>query len=138
MIIATFLLAFALSLTATAQCASDRLTLKAAALPMYLPIARTAHVTGDVLVAFDIDEHGRTTNVRAMSGSPMLAVSATDNVKSWTLSVTAGVTAAKDCRTLFRYSLSSQETDIPRLQVSFQGVDVVEVHSDPPKPTTNY
>lgn len=120
-IIATLFFAFAFGLTAAAQCGTDSLRQKSAELPIYPPIARTAHITGDVLVAFDIDEEGQTTNVRVTSGPPMLGSSVTDNVKSWRFVGASAHIARKNCQTSFRYSLSSQETEgMPKLEVCFR------------------
>jgi TonB family protein len=49
----------------------------------YPPIARAAHVQGDVVVSFRVTAGGSTTDVSAVSGPVMLRGIAIDNVKAW-------------------------------------------------------
>jgi TonB family protein len=49
----------------------------------YPPIARVAHVQGDVVISFRVTTSGSTTDVSAVSGPVMLQGIATDNVKAW-------------------------------------------------------
>jgi TonB family protein len=52
--------------------------------PVYPPIAKAAHVQGDVLLHADVDEHGKVTAVEAIGGPPMLRQAAIEAVKRWT------------------------------------------------------
>lgn len=49
----------------------------------YPPIARAAHVQGDVVISFRVTAGGSTADVSAVSGPVMLRGIATDNVKAW-------------------------------------------------------
>jgi TonB family protein len=51
--------------------------------PVYPPIARAAHVSGQVKLQIEIGKDGRVTNTKTLSGPPMLAGSAQDCVKQW-------------------------------------------------------
>lgn len=55
----------------------------------YPPIARVAHVQGDVVVSFRQTSEGRTADVRPISGPPMLQGIAVENVKAWHFATTA-------------------------------------------------
>jgi protein TonB len=62
--------------------------------PSYPPIAREAHVWGDVRIAELIDSDGKISEAKFLSGPPMLQQAALDAVKHWTFApfTTAGVT----------------------------------------------
>lgn len=49
----------------------------------YPPIARVAHIQGDVVVSFRRTPEGRTVDVTPISGHPMLRGVAVENVKAW-------------------------------------------------------
>jgi TonB family protein len=49
----------------------------------YPPIAKAAHVSGDVTVTFAINPDGTTTSVQLVSGPPMLAGAVVDPIKKW-------------------------------------------------------
>ena len=51
----------------------------------YPPIARVAHIQGDVVVSFRQTPEGRTVDVTPLSGHPMLQGIAVENVKAWHL-----------------------------------------------------
>jgi TonB family protein len=51
----------------------------------YPPIARAAHIEGDVVVSFRQAAEGRTVDVTPVSGHPMLQGIAVENVKAWQL-----------------------------------------------------
>ncbi len=51
----------------------------------YPPIARAAHIEGDVVVSFRQTVEGRTVDVTPVSGHPMLQGIAVENVKAWQL-----------------------------------------------------
>ena len=50
----------------------------------YPPIAKAAHVSGDVTVTFAINPDGTTTSVQVVSGPPMLVGAVADRIKHWT------------------------------------------------------
>jgi TonB family protein len=77
------LLAFALTVPLSrAQSAAPILT--APPNIVYPPIAKAAHVSGDVTVTFAINPDGTTTSVQAVSGPPMLIGAVVDRIKHWT------------------------------------------------------
>ncbi len=51
--------------------------------PIYPPIARSAHVSGTVVLAATISTQGRIENLRVVSGNPMLTTAAIGAVKTW-------------------------------------------------------
>src|ERR1700751_3054628 len=51
----------------------------------YPPIARLAHVQGDVVVSFRQTPEGRTVDARPLSGPVLLQGIAVENVKAWQL-----------------------------------------------------
>jgi len=51
--------------------------------PVYPAIAKTAHVSGTVVIQATISKSGAVSNLRAVSGSAMLRQSALDAVKTW-------------------------------------------------------
>jgi protein TonB len=58
------------------------------AAPIYPDLARRAHVEGKVVLECVIDTDGRVTDLRVVSGHPMLAEAALDAVRSWVYSPT--------------------------------------------------
>jgi TonB family protein len=51
--------------------------------PVYPALARQARIQGDVVIRLTIDEGGGPTDVRLVSGHPMLSPAALDAVKQW-------------------------------------------------------
>ncbi len=51
--------------------------------PTYPPMARAAHIQGEVRMLVIIDKEGNVGNVRVVSGHPILAQAAMDAVKQW-------------------------------------------------------
>lgn len=51
--------------------------------PVYPPIAKSAHVSGTVVIQVTISKNGSVGNLRAISGPAMLRQSALDAVKNW-------------------------------------------------------
>lgn len=51
--------------------------------PRYPPLAAEAHIQGDVMVRVSIDEKGKVTDARAVSGHPLLIASALTTAKEW-------------------------------------------------------
>jgi TonB family protein len=52
--------------------------------PVYPPIAKAAHVTGDVVLSLQIQTDGRVSRIRVLSGPAMLQQAAMDALKKWT------------------------------------------------------
>src|SRR5579863_7003261 len=55
----------------------------------YPPIARIAHVQGDVVVSFRQTPEGSTADVKPISGPPMLQGVAVENIKAWRFPATS-------------------------------------------------
>jgi len=51
--------------------------------PAYPPLARTANVEGRVVINAVVDETGRVTDMKVVSGSPLLTEAATDALHTW-------------------------------------------------------
>jgi TonB family protein len=51
--------------------------------PLYPAIAKSAHITGQVAIATEVDASGNVTRTAIISGPPLLRQSALDAVKSW-------------------------------------------------------
>lgn len=54
--------------------------------PVYPPIAKAAHVEGDVVLSISIDAAGKVESEKVVSGPPMLVQAALDFVKQWRFS----------------------------------------------------
>ena len=52
--------------------------------PAYPPIARAAHIQGDVQIAVLIDTSGKVSEGKFLNGPPMLQQAALEAVKHWT------------------------------------------------------
>jgi TonB family protein len=52
-------------------------------LPVVSPVARQLNLHGHVELALEIDEQGSVTNVKCVSGNPVLAAGAVTAVKDW-------------------------------------------------------
>jgi protein TonB len=51
--------------------------------PVYPPIARSARISGSVVLAATISKNGTIENLRLVSGHPMLVPAAMDAVRQW-------------------------------------------------------
>jgi TonB family protein len=71
----------------------------------YPPIARVAHIEGDVVVSFRQTAEGRTVDVTPVSGHPMLQGIAVENVKAWQLKPKAEL-AGPAYRVTFHFKLN--------------------------------
>jgi TonB family protein len=69
----------------------------------YPPIARAAHVEGDVVVRFSIDSDGRTISVQALSGSAMLQPLVEGKIKEWRFRVPLPADAQSDFEAVYKF-----------------------------------
>ena len=74
----------------------------------YPPIARAAHVQGDVVVSFRQTVDGRTVDVTPLSGAAMLQGTAVENVKAWRLDPKAELTGAA-YKVTFHFQLNAPD-----------------------------
>jgi protein TonB len=51
--------------------------------PEYPPLARQAHIQGDVLIEVILDEHGSVEEAKVVSGPPLLIQAALNAVRKW-------------------------------------------------------
>jgi len=95
---------------------------------MYPPLARTAHVVGEVKMAFVIDPSGSVISVEILSGNSMLRKEAEKNVRTWKFqkSVEPSQGQRKD-RTTFVYKLNANEPET--LAVRMRSYRYVEVEA---------
>jgi TonB family protein len=70
-------------LAATAIAQEHKISVQKFEPPKYPPIARQARISGEVKLALDIGADGRVTDVKVLSGHPMLQQAAVENVKLW-------------------------------------------------------
>jgi TonB family protein len=96
-----------LALLATTFCVCHAQTVVPDSLPelKYPPLARAAHIEGDVVVSFRQTAEGRAVDVTAVSGNPMLQGIAVENVKAWQLKPKAELEGAA-YRATFHFQLN--------------------------------
>ena len=75
--------------------------------PTYPPVARSARVSGSVIVEVTMDEQGNVTSARAISGHPLLQQAAVEAAKGWKFSpLHLSDTPVKEIRTItFNFKL---------------------------------
>lgn len=76
-------------------------------LPAYPPIARLAHIEGNVAIAAVIDASGHTARIESTSGHPMLAGAAKEAVKAWRFSTDR---ADQQIKAEFHFALNCPST----------------------------
>lgn len=69
----------------------------------YPPIARAAHVEGDVVVQFSIDSDGRTSSVEVVSGSMMLRSAVSDQIGQWRFAVPLPANAQTNFEAVYKF-----------------------------------
>lgn len=77
----------------------------------YPPIAKAAHVTGEVVVEFSIDSVGGTVSVQTISGPMMLRGAVEEQIKSWRFKVPLPTGAPSDYRADYTFGLQTPEDD---------------------------
>jgi TonB family protein len=69
----------------------------------YPPIAKAAHVTGDVVVRFSIKDDGRTSSIEVISGALMLRSAVADKIKDWRFEVPLPLNAQRDFEAVYTF-----------------------------------
>lgn len=107
------LLAFLLLLALSAVAQTTDPTLKSWGEIKYPPLARQARIQGKVQLEFWVNHDGDVVSVNVVSGHPMLAPAAAENVKTWKFS-TAKNAPLDDRRyeMIFDFELSTDESDL--------------------------
>ena len=108
--------------------------LQEAALPMYPPIWRVAHLTGKVVVLVTV-EAGRVAATNVKAGEPHLQGITVQNLKTWRFADDVNGTFT----VTFTYAISGGETDMPTNPTveMLPSLDV-NITARPIKPTVNY
>ena len=82
----------------------------------YPPIARAAHVSGDVTVTFAINPDGTTTSVQLVSGTPMLVGSVFENIKKWRFKTPLPLNAQTYFEAKYAFRIKTDEDDDDNLE----------------------
>ncbi len=77
----------------------------------YPPIARAAHVSGDVTVTFAINPDGTTTSVQPVSGQPMLLNPTVDRIKHWTFRTPLPLNAQTYFEAKYSFTIKTSDDD---------------------------
>ena len=100
-------------------------------LPLYPAVARTAHVSGSVEVRVTVKD-GEVIGTEVTSGNPLLATSATSNIKTWKFNKTANATF----KTTFTYQLEKEEmleASNPKIELELPtSVKITATRTKPP------
>jgi TonB family protein len=78
---------------------------------VYPPIARAAHVEGEVVVRFSIANDGTTSNVEAISGPPMLRGAVENKVQEWRFKVPLPIGAQDTFNATYTFALHNPEEE---------------------------
>jgi TonB family protein len=108
------LLLTALVLTAPAQLHAQFSATPVLATPpnvLYPPIARVAHISGEVTVTFSINPDGTTASVQAVSGPPMLAVPTVNAIKQWRFKTPLPLNAQTDFEARYSFRIKTDEDE---------------------------
>jgi len=70
----------------------------------YPPIARAAHLEGEVVATFSIDSQGHTESVQIVSGPEMLRHAVEDQIRQWSFQVPLPINAQKDFKATYKFS----------------------------------
>jgi TonB family protein len=105
--------------------------LKKAELPNYPAVARQARLSGIIRISFAIGQDGSVSEVKAVSGHPMLTFAAVENVKTWRFGFSGPVSGKQNYYTEFVFRLSGKDVKKdPRLTVSLESFRHVEITTD--------
>ncbi len=76
---------------------------------MYPPIAKAAHVTGEVVVRFAIDSDGTPSSVRVISGPVMLQGAVADRIKEWRFKTPLPMSAEREFEAVYRFGVDAPD-----------------------------
>ena len=106
-----------------------------AGLPHYPPLARAAHIQGEVKVEFGLNSVGEPVSVTAVSGHPMLKGAAEENVKTWRFELPKDLYRTEwKYDTIFNFKISDdvKPYESPKLTVTLDSYRYVEITTNPP------
>lgn len=125
----------------TAPCGLTSITESTA--PVYPPIARIAHLNGAVILMVRFNLDGTVQTIHDLSGNPMLALAATNFVKSWQANPYKG---PRECPIVIKFELTAgtcaatlSDPVAPLSRIDLQHVIVrakATIICDPPMYTT--
>jgi len=108
---ATFVLGTFLLFATFALAAKPEPYLKAAPMPFYPALCRTARIQGEVTVRFTVDEHGDTANVEADGSNKLLKEAVIQNVKNWKYGWDSSCACRAKEKVIFKYILGDGSSD---------------------------
>jgi TonB family protein len=76
---------------------------------VYPPIAKAAHVTGEVVVRFAIQGDGSTGSVQVISGPVMLQGAVADRIKAWSFKTPLPPGAERDFEAVYRFGVDAPD-----------------------------
>jgi TonB family protein len=76
---------------------------------VYPPIAKAAHVEGEVVVRFSINDDGSTSGVEVVSGPMMLQGGVADTIKGWKFETPLPVGAERDFEARYEFSVEAPD-----------------------------
>ena len=113
--------------------------LTSSTLPVYPPIASTAHISGTVRISFTISPAGDVVECKTISGHPMLAQSSLNVVRSWKFGIEDYLPKInRTFETEFVYRLTKRQSNAPVLTVSMASFRRISITKDRHTPTVNY
>ncbi len=132
----------------SAQSAPPEPILKSAGQPTYPPLARAAHIEGEVRLEFVLNRDGDPSSVTVISGHPMLVPATVATVKTWKFEFPENAfEEGRKYETTFAYKLAKKEIEQenqPKVNVAvntFHRVEIMATWADVqaeacPKPDT--
>lgn len=111
-------------------------------MPGYPGFAIISNLEGTVKLSFVLDEKGNVSEVHAITGPKILAEEATEDVKSWRFELPRDLFRTEwRYETVFDFRFSGKEVgtnDNPKLTVSLEAFQHIEIVSDKVKPIVQY
>ncbi|WP_238325902.1 TonB family protein [Bryobacter aggregatus] len=103
--------------------------------PTYPLLARLARIAGTVVLSFTVDPNGKPSNIKIISGHPLLSTSAKDNLSTWKFSVDPQDVQPGSRLLTFVFEFSEDwgddYYDPKKERVSFEGPNLVRVRTAP-------
>jgi TonB family protein len=135
-IVAALLLFFAITFYVAQGRASEPAAVVSAVAPVYPAIAQSAHATGDVVVAADINKSGDVISTRVLSGHNLLRKVSVEAARRWKFSPSSEEHREAELTFTFRI-VPDKTAGIDRTPVFYPPYRV-EVRSEHLVTTTNY
>ncbi len=133
-ILAALFLGLLVSVSICAQAPADP-RLLSGLLPQYPRISQTAHISGDVRVSFELDSEGNPTDIRYISGPPLLQSITEESIRSWKFDVSTLNAKKAKIETVFSYQLSEGCPKTPAeeetIHIRFRSIHQVEIVASP-------